>query len=318
MVVDRRFELRKGCGRFALGVAMAVAVALSCVQAALGQDEKPSLCECGPNTRASVIKVERQAGADTWLSVERGLDVQQAKAGCFLQPGDIVRPGAGVSAEINMPDNTVRPVKFPDVVEIPEVAVTGSFRRLMDFALDIIGKDWQETRDMAAAIVGDTREMIPSQYLIMPGVYAVGEQSIDPSHTLSIRWVGSTAPYSISMAKDDGGAAKVLDVTDDRHANLTMSGVAPGVYTLEIKGANGISLELPVRLVAAKDVPLLEGATTDEPSSQEYRLEEALFLLRRAPPTWRVEAISRLLVLANENQDFFAQAIVGLENTTRK
>lgn len=318
MVADKHFGSRRWLQRVAFGSAMACALALSCVHVALGQEEKPAICQCGPDTRASVIKVERQADLDTWLSVERGLDAEPAKAGCFLQPGDIVRPGAGVSAEINMPDNTVRSVKFPEVLEVPQVVVTSSFQRLMDFTLGVIGQDWQETRDMAGAIIGETRETIPSQYLIMPGIYSVGEQSIDRSRPLSIRWVGSKAPYSISMANKGGDAAQALGVTDDRHANLMLSSMAPGTYTLEIKGANGISLKLPVRLLAAEDIPLPEGTTTGEPSSQEYRLEQAVFLLRRAPSTWRLEAISRLLVLASENHDFFAQAIVGLENITRK
>lgn len=220
-----------------------------------------------------------------------------------------------------MPDNTLHSVRFPDVVVIPQVVVTSSFQRIIDFTLGIVGADWQDVRDMATAIVGDSRDATnPAQYLIMPGVHGLGEQSIDASHPLSIRWVGSTAPFSISIAKGnhDTGTIKLLETTSDRHATLAMSGMVADSYSLEIKGANGVFLRLPIRLVAASDVPALKGATTENSSSQEYRLEEAIFLLRGAPPAWRIEAISRLLTLASQDHDFFAQAIVGLENVTKK
>ncbi|WP_152536252.1 hypothetical protein [Mesorhizobium loti] len=309
---DQRLRMRRA--------ASALALLVLSLGPAVGQTGEPSLCEYGPQSRASVNKVERQAGAKDWLRVERGNETMHAKSGCFLQPGDILRPDAGISAEIRMPDKTTRSVKFPDVLEIPAVAVTSSFQSLLDFTLGILGSDWQDARDMATAVVGDTRETIPSRYLIMPGVFDVGEQSIDTSHPLWLRWVGSIAPFSISIRGRDGAdrTTHVLQITSERHAKLDLSGMAVGVSALEVKGANGVALALPLRLVAPGEVPPPQGATTNDASSQEYRSEAAIFLLRRAPSTWRLEAISRLLALASEDDDFFAQAIVGLENITRR
>lgn len=306
---ERRLGMRR---------AAALVILASFLGPTLGQACEPSLCEYGPESRASVNKVERQAGAKDWLRVERGNETVHAKSGCFLQPGDILRPDAGISAEIRMPDKTLHSVKFPEVLEIPEVAVTSGFQSLLDFTLGILGSDWHDARDMATAVVGETRETIPSRYLIVPGVFDVGEQSIDTSHPLWLRWVGSAAPFSMSIRGGTGGTTRVLQTTGERHARLDLSGMAGGAFALEIKGANGVSLTLPLRLVSSGEVPPPQGATTSDASSQEYRVEAAIFLLRRAPSTWRLEAISRLLALAGEDNDFFAQAIVGLENITRK
>ena len=288
-------------------------------RAALAQDTASGFCDLTDKSRALVRKVERQQGAEPWLSVERGSDIQAVAAGCFLQSGDIVRPGAGMSAEIQMPDNSSQPVTFPAVIKIPEVAVPSEFGRLMAFFGEFIGQDWQSARDDAAAVIGDTRSGDPSTYLVMPGGHDIGHQSVDGSHPLYLRWAGSAPPYAVSILRlpDDTDTPEISVTTSELHTELDLSHLPAGEYSLNVKGRNRLELTLPFAVVKHADVPAFKSGAADLAASPEYRIEQAIFLLRRPDTSWRVEAISQLLALSAEG-NFFAKALVGVENTVKR
>ena len=194
------------------------------------------------------------------------------------------------------------------------------FSRLLAFFGEFIGQDWQSARDHAAAVIGDTRSGDPSTFtFVMPGGHGIGHQSVDGSHALYLRWAGSAPPYAVSILRlpADTGTPEISVTTSELHTELDLSHLPAGEYSLSVKGRNRLALTLPFAIVEHADVPAFKSGATDVAAGPEHRIEQAIFLLRRPDTSWRVEAISQLLALSAEG-NFFAKAIVGVENTVKK
>ena len=153
----------------------------------------------------------------------------------------------------------------------------------------------------------------------MPGGHGIGHQSVDGSHPLYLRWAGSAPPYAVSILRlpADTGTPEISVTTSELHTELDLSHLPAGEYSLSVKGRNRLALTLPFAIVEHADVPAFKSGATDVAAGPEHRIEQAIFLLRRPDTSWRVEAISQLLALSAEG-NFFAKAIVGVENTVKK
>lgn len=159
----------------------------------------------------------------------------------------------------------------------------------------------------------DMRNILASGTIAMLGVAAPGEQTIVAGEPLLLRWEGGRPSFHLGLAQA-GSAAAVVGESAVRKAQLDLGSFAPGAYELTIFGAAGVPLKLPLRLVAATEVP--SAPDTDAISDPHGRaLLQAVWLLTRGDPTWRLAALSRLYALASEN-DLIAQSIVGVPDAT--
>lgn len=170
------------------------------------------------------------------------------------------------------------------------------------------GVKLRQVRQAALATIGATRSLDPEAEITLPGAIGTAPQVVDNSRPLLLRWNRGAPPFHIELA-ERGIGHRVIE-TFERNARLDLSGYPRGAaYTLTIAGRNDVSLSLPLSLVAPGDVPLAPGIeAAQDPEARD--LVEAVWLLARAPVTWRLEALSRLESLAKDKNNIVAQAII--------
>jgi hypothetical protein len=169
-------------------------------------------------------------------------------------------------------------------------------------------RDSRKQQEIALAAIGATRGLDPDAEISLPGAIGTAPEAVDISRPLLLRWNGGAAPFQIELAEARIGQ-RVVE-TSERNTRLDLSAYPRGAaYTLTISGKNDVRLSLPLSLVAPADVPLAPGIdAAQDPEARE--LVEAVWLLSRTPIMWRLEALSRLELLAREHDNIVAQAIV--------
>jgi hypothetical protein len=176
--------------------------------------------------------------------------------------------------------------------------------------LDLAGPNLSKAQEMARAAIGATRSLDAAAEITLPGAIGTAPQTVDGSRPLIWRWNGGTPPFRIELASAGTTPHQVVE-TSERTQRLDLSSDPTGNgYTLTIVGTNDVRLTLPLHVVDATDVPVVPGieAAAQDPEARE--LVEAVWLLTRAPMTWRLEALSRLEFLARDHDNIVAQAIV--------
>jgi hypothetical protein len=165
----------------------------------------------------------------------------------------------------------------------------------------------REVRQAALATIGATRGPDPDAEVTFPGAIGTAPQAVDTSRLLQLRWNGGAPPFHIELAEASVGHR--LIETSERDGRLDLRAYPLGAYILTIAGKKNVRLSLPLSLVAPADVPLAPGIdAVQDPEVRE--LVEAVWLLTRAPITWRLEALSRLELLAKDKNNIVAQAII--------
>jgi hypothetical protein len=165
----------------------------------------------------------------------------------------------------------------------------------------------REARKIAFAAIGATRGLDPDAEITLPGAIGTAPQAVDISRLLLLRWNGGAPPFQIELA--EASMRQRVVETSERNARLDLGAYPRGAYTLTFAAKNDVRLSLPLNLVAPVDVPLAPGIeAAQDPEARE--LVEAVWLLARAPITWRLEALSRLELLAKDKDNIVAQAIV--------
>jgi hypothetical protein len=172
-------------------------------------------------------------------------------------------------------------------------------------------EDVREAREKAFASIGATRSLDPAAEITLPGAIGTVPQAVDRDRPLLLHWYGGAPPFRIELALVSAGGTRgpVIETSESNQRLKLSSDTLGGDYTLTIAGRNDARLSIPLRLVAATDVPVPPGIEAAD--NEEVReLVEAVWLLTRAPITWRLEALSRLDFLARDLNNRVAQAIV--------
>lgn len=270
-------------------------------------DGSGKICSRTWGLQGRITAINSKPGLEKSLSprayVERGQEIRPATVDCFLSRGDFVRPGPATVVIVELPSEQVTAADFyhPLIVGLSQ-----------DFAV----ADASKARELALATIGGTRSpdraAPAAAEITLLGAIGTAPQSIDSSRPLIVRWSGGTPPFRIELSGIGSNDSWMME-TSDRSQRLDLSWHPPGAgYTLTIVGANEDRLALPIRLVSAADVPVapeLE-AVRDEDA---HELMEAVWLLMRASLDWRLEALSRLELLATDRKNVAAQAIVSPE-----
>jgi hypothetical protein len=169
--------------------------------------------------------------------------------------------------------------------------------------------DASPARHMALAMIGAARSLDPTAEITLPGAIGTAPQAVEKGRPLLLRWNGGTPPFQIELAVAEGTQREVIETSErNQRLDLTLDPLGDN-YTLTIAGRNDVRLSLPLRLVAATDVPVAPGIDA-APDQEARELVQAVWLLTRAPITWRLEALSRLELLARDHDNIVAQAIV--------
>jgi hypothetical protein len=247
------------------------------------------------------------------VNIERDGKVREARIGCLLRAEDIVRPQPGTSVVIVLPNSQVKTIDFNQAMVIPPgPRPSGAFARFITVLRELAGADASEARKKALGTIGATRSANGAgSPIIMPGMLGLGQQYVDGGRPLYVRWNGGTPPFRIELSSARTNAEPVSEVlaTAERFARLDLSRYATGDYNLTITGADQRPLTLRLRTTTTIEVP---AAPQIDPSADEeaHELVEAVWLLTRGPPRWRLEALSRLEMLAREHDDVIAQVIL--------
>jgi hypothetical protein len=269
------------------------------------------ICELFPGPQGRIAKITSDNTAAVEVVVRRGDRCRPAAVGCFLNPGDKVfvrPPDKTVTVTIKLPN--AKDAKVVDYMEIPEIQGHGFLDRpALALLLDLAGANLSKAQEIALAAIGATRSPDPTAEITLPGAVGTAPQAVDRGRPLLLRWYGGAPPFRIEWASAGGTRHQVIE-TCERNQRFDLSSDPRGDdYTLTIAGSNDVRLTLPLRLVVATNVPVAPGIEVAQ-DEETRELVEAVWLLTRAPITWRLEALSRLEFLARDHDNIVAQAIV--------
>jgi hypothetical protein len=272
------------------------------------------LCSLTPGLQGRIEDITAAPGVRPAVNVERDGTLHEARVGCLLRAGDIVRPRPGTKVAVMLPNGEIRTIEFNQAMVIPQGPErSGAIGRLYTVLRELAGADVSEAREKALGTIGATRSAnAASPPIMMPGMLGLGQQYVENSRPLYVRWKGGVAPFRIEFSPARTSTAPtsaVLATTSERFARLDLSRYTAGDYALAITAADQRPLTLRVRITTPTEVP---SAPQMDPSADEEALEllEAVWLLTQAPSQWRLEALSRLETLAREHDNLIAQVIL--------
>jgi hypothetical protein len=260
----------------------------------------------GLQARIFALKAPNGQTANAYVKRE-GKPSCRAAQECFLNYGDMVIAGKKTTVSIKMADGTVKSVCPEHTRKV--CWKSNNPNLIVALYRALFGPDVALARDVALATIGATRSLDPMAEITLPGAIGTAPQTIDGGRPLLLRWNGGAPPFQIEMAVTGGTPVRMIQ-TSERNQRIDLSSDPLGDnYILTITGKNDVRLSLPLHPVTAAEVPLAPGIEAAQ--HQEAReLVEAVWLLTRAPITWRLEALSRLEVLARDHDNIVAQAIV--------
>jgi hypothetical protein len=274
------------------------------------------VCSLAPGLQGRIEDMTAASGVRPTVHVEHGTQTREGWIGCLVRAGDIIRPGAGTSVTIKLPDRQVKTIDFDQPLVIGTPPSSTYVSRVSGVIIGLLrqfaGLDASGARQIALGTIGATRSSDDSPLAItMPGMIGLGQQYVDGSRRLRVRWIGGLHPFHIMLASVDPKAQSPAEVstTSESYAYLELGHFPLGIYDLIIAGTNHAPLAIRLHLVSPSDVPseVEIGALADEEARE---LVNAVWLLTRAPSRWRLEALSRLEMLAVEHDDIVAQVIL--------
>jgi len=241
--------------------------------------------------------------------IQRGGQTREARIGCLLRANDVVRPGAGTKVSVKLPDRQEKIVDFNHPLVIPQIRSPNYLDRIVALLRDFSGADGSSARDIAVGTIGTTRS--DSSAITMPGMVGVGEQYLDGSQPLALRWDGGTSPFHVELmaAEPSAHSLNVRVAASDRLARVNLRRLSHGDYNLTIAGKDRVAFTLPLHLVGPSEVPPAPGIDSAA-GKHAKELVNAVWLLTCGGPEWRLEAISRLEMLATSQDDIVAQIIL--------
>jgi len=264
------------------------------------------ICGLDGSYQALIVRVESQSKSSPGPIVEReGSQPHPAKEYCYLSAGDklVVPPGYMVTVELA--DGQTQVVTSAQPLKVLEERPRNIVFMLI---ADLIGSDGKKAWEMAHSKIGLVRsDMDP---IIVPGLLGLGEQNLTSAAPLQLRWDGGHAPFTVTLSAAAGNSPPLLAISsENRSASLDLSAIPPGSYFLAIMGVDGGPIPLKVRIVMPDAVP--RASVLQQPLDRDSQaLYDAVWLLIKGGPQWRLFAISRLNSLA-KNKNPIAISIVG-------
>jgi hypothetical protein len=273
------------------------------------------ICSLASDLQGRIQDIIADAGVPPTVNIERGGQPREARIGCLVRAGDIVRPRPGTRVFIMLRDGEVKTINFNEPMVIPPAPAlrpSGGIEHVLTVLRELAGADASEARKVALGTIGATRSPNGAYPPVtLPGLFGLGQQYVDGGRSLHVRWNGGAAPFRIDLvpAQTSDRAANATLTTSERFAQFDLSRHPAGNYDLTIAGTDIRPLTLRLHITTASEVP---SAQAIDPSADEEARElvEAVWLLTRAPSRWRLEALSRLETLASEHDDVIAQVIL--------
>jgi hypothetical protein len=251
--------------------------------------------------------------------VQRNEIMRQVQVGCFVKGGDVIRAGPGTVVHVELPDRRVTFVRFGDPLIIPQVASPTYTRKIIILLRELAGSNVETAREAAIGRIGATRS--PSDGLpqvTISALVGLGPQQVDISHALHIHWEGGIAPFNLKLVPEHANSTALkIDNLTSRHAEIDLTRVHAGAFNLDISDKNNVPLTVKLNIVSSELVPAIQELDGDA-DEESRELVAAVWLLTRAPTRWRLEALSRLDMLASTRGNLVAGSIINYRSSDRQ
>jgi hypothetical protein len=264
-----------------------------------------------------IVEISASPQLKPSVMVERGSEVQSVKAGCYLRGNDVVRAGEGTSVTVIQTDGRTVIGDFNHRLLMPVVLDIGLTNRIWAAVHEWAGGDLSEARNRLRTSVAATRAGDESPILIR-GLFEVDAQRIGGERNFEVQWDGGTFPFQIDLEGPRGTSLRPIrqSASSERAIRLDFRSRPTGEYRLTITSSSGkVRRFLNFLVVPAKEVPM--APTLEQINDQRTRdLIQAIWLLTKGPSQWRLDALSRLALLAKDQRDPIARSILEtpLEN----
>jgi hypothetical protein len=303
---------RQACS-IANTVGLVVCLWFSLLGAADAQGSAAEICSLTPGLLGRIESIlPDQSDIRPTAYVKRGDSTGEARVGCFVQAGDLIRPGPGTTVRIKLPDRRITTAHFGDPIVIPALPPPSSLGRVITLLKELAGADGEIARQIVVGRIGATRSPDePDPPITIPSLVGLGPQSVDRTRLLGVQWQGGTSPYYVKLISKEAGeeSSAAVPKVSERYVGIDLTRLPLGNYELMIAGQNSASLAVSVHLVAASEVPSAPGIDV-EADADAGELVAAVWLLTRAPTRWRLEALSQLELLARERDNVVSQSII--------
>jgi hypothetical protein len=301
----------------ASGRALTVALALSLAQIEQAFESRADdaealrdFCAIVPGPLGRIIEFWATPQSKASVAVDRGPWTFNVPKGCYLHGGDIVRAGPATSVKVLRPDGRIVTGDFSHPLVMPVVR-TGLSNEFWSLVQEWAGGDLSGARARAQTpLVGATRGDEESP-IVIRGLFEVGMQRVVHSRPLEVQWEGGSFPFTIELEGPRGTALRPIrgSAPLERVFRVDFQSRPVGEYRLIITCCGGeVARFLDFLVVPATEVP---AAPLSQINDQRARdLAQALWLLTKAPSDWRLEALSRLALLAKDQHDPIAISIL--------